>query len=220
MKSLNRADLLRKNKMNDKEKSLIPYVTTFNPHNPEKYPEIRHNKAILLRDEKLKTLFSKKTFLKSKRQPPNLKKLLTKAKFSNKNETKFTVTKCKEPRCGLCKYLKDGSSFNFKGKQFNVNSDMTCTVKNVIYVIECRECRKYYIGETNNLRNRTTLHNQHIRHENLRMTPVSGHIASCSNMDPKYFMFPFYKMNSDSIIDRKEKEKLFIQKYKPDLNSL
>ena len=98
--------------MNDKENSLIPYVTTFNPHNPEIYPEIRHNKAILLRDEKLKTLFSKKTFLKSKRQPPNLKKLLTKAKFSNKNEIKFTVTKCKEPRCGLCKYLKEGSSFN------------------------------------------------------------------------------------------------------------
>ena len=79
---------------------------------------------------------------------------------------------------------------------------------------------KYYIGETNNLGNRTTLHNQHIRHENLKMIPESGHIVSCPNMDPKYFMFPFYKMNSDSIIDRKEKEKLFIQKYKPDLNSL
>ena len=110
-------------------------------------------------------------FLKSKRQPPNLKKLLTEANFSNKNATKFTVTKCKEPRCGHCKYLKEGSSFNFKSKQFNVHSDMTCTVKNVIYVIECPECRKYYVGETNNLRNRTTLHNQHIRHENLRMTP-------------------------------------------------
>ena len=72
IKSLNRADLLRENKKNDKENSLIPYVTTFNPHNPETYPEIRHNKAILLRDERLKTLFSKKTFLKSERQPPNL----------------------------------------------------------------------------------------------------------------------------------------------------
>ena len=49
IKSLNRADLLRENKMNDKENSLIPYVTTFNPHNPEIYPEIRHNKAIIKR---------------------------------------------------------------------------------------------------------------------------------------------------------------------------
>ena len=67
--------------MNDKKNSLIPYVTSFNPHNPEMYPEIRHNKAILLRDERLKTLFSKKTFLKSKRQPRNLKKLLTEEKI-------------------------------------------------------------------------------------------------------------------------------------------
>ena len=38
IKSLNRADLLRESKMNDKENSLIPYVTTFNPHNPEILP--------------------------------------------------------------------------------------------------------------------------------------------------------------------------------------
>ena len=85
--------------------------------------------------------------------------------------------------------------------------------------VECRGCSKYYIGETNNLRKRVTLHNQHIRHENLRMIPVSGHIASCSNTDPKYFTFPFFKMKTDSIIERKEKEKYFIQKFKPNLNS-
>ena len=148
-----------------------------------------------------------------------MKKLLTKAKFTNKQEHTPKVTKCKVPRCGLCKYIREECSYNFNGKIFNVNSDMTCTVKNVIYVIECRGCNKYYIGETNNLRKRTTLHNQHIRHENLRMIPLSGHIASCSRNDPQYFMFPFYKMKTDSIIDRKEKEKYFIQKYKPELNS-
>ena len=51
------------------------------------------------------------------------------------------------------------------------------------------------------------------------MIPVSGHIATCSNADPKYFIFPFFKMNTDSIIERKEKEKHFIRKYKQDLNS-
>ena len=50
--------------MNDKENSSIPYVTTFNSHYPEIYPEICHNKAILLRDERLKTLFSKKNVFK------------------------------------------------------------------------------------------------------------------------------------------------------------
>ena len=48
---------------------------------------------------------------------------------------------------------------------------------------------------------------------NLRMIPLSGHIASYSRNDPQYFMVPFYNMKTDSIIDRKEKKKYFIQKY-------
>ena len=220
IKTLKRQDLLEPNEPKQYDNTLIPYVTTFNPHNPEIFPELRHNKSILLRNDRLKSMFKHKTFLKSKRQPPNLKKILTKARFSNKQEQKFEVKKCKEPRCGLCKHIKEGSSFDFNGKLFSVNADMTCTVKNVIYVIECQGCRKYYIGETNNLRNRTTLHNQHIRHENLRQIPLSGHIASCSESDPKYFIFPFYKMNSDNRIDRREKEKYFISKFKPQLNSI
>ena len=40
-----------------------------------------------------------------------------------------------------------------------------------------------------------------------------------SDNDPKYFIFPFFKMNMDSIIARKEKEKYFINEFKPELNS-
>ena len=220
IQSLKRKDLLKTYETSkDEENNKIPYVTTFNPHNPEIFPEILKNKSLLLRNDRMKSIYANKTILKSKRQPPNLKKLLTKAKFTNQTKKPFEVTKCKELRCGLCKHLKEGSSFNFKGTTFTVNSDMSCTVQHVVYVIECRGCSKYYIGETNNLRKRVTLHNQHIRHENLRMIPVSGHIATCSNADPKYFIFPFFKMNTDSVIERKEKEKHFIRKYKPDLNS-
>ena len=52
------------------------------------------------------------------------------------------------------------------------------------------------------------LHNQHIRHDEFRMIPLSGHLASCSDNDPKCFMFRFYKISYDSILDRKEKEKI------------
>ena len=40
--------------------------------------------------------------------------------------------------------------------------------------------------------------------------PFSGHIAGCSDKEPKYFMFPFYQMKTESIIKRKEKEKAFL----------
>ena len=141
----------------------------------------------------MKFIFTNKIVLKSKRQTPSLKKLLTKEIFLNQPEKIFEVTKCKKSRCGLCKHIKEGSSFSFNGETFSVHSDMPCTVKNIIYAIECRGCGKYYIGEINNLRKRVALHNQHIRHENLRMIPVSGHIVSCSNTDLKYFIFPYLK---------------------------
>ena len=92
--------------------------------------------------------------------------------------------------------------------------------KYVIYMIQCRGCDEQYIGETVNLRNRITLHNQHIRHAELRKIPVSGHIADCSDQDPKYFVFPFYLMKTESIMKRKEKEKYFIRTFLPKLNSL
>ena len=60
----------------------------------------------------------------------------------------------------------------------------------------------------------------YIRHAELRKIPVSGHIADCSDQDPKYFVFPFYLMKTESIMKRKEKEKYFIRTFLPKLNSL
>ena len=158
-----------------------------------------HLKSILHRNEELHQCFRNKTFHKSKRQPPNLKRLLTRAKFTLKQREDCSVKKCNEPSCGLCKYIREGSSVKFKNKSFKVNEKMSCKAKNVIYVIQCRGCDEQYIGETNNLRNRTTLHNQHIRNEALRKIPLRCHIADCSDKETKYFMFPFYQMKSPFI---------------------
>ena len=105
--------------------------------------------------------------------------------------------------CGLCKYITEGSSANFKGKSFKVNDDMPCKSKHVIYMIQCRGCTEQYIGETVNLRKRIALHNQHIRHAELRKIPVSGHIADCSDQDQKCFVFPFYQ-RKQKVKKRKE----------------
>ena len=178
-------------------------------------------KSILHRNEELPQCFRNKTFLKSKRQPPNLKRLLTKAKFTRKQTEEYSVKQCNEPRCGLCKYICEGLSVEFKNKTFKVNENMSCKAKNVIYVIQCGGCDEQYIGEANNLWNKTTLNNQHIRHEALRKIPLSGHIAYCSHKEPNYFInFPFYQMKTESIIKRNEKETFFIRTFLPKLNAV
>ena len=63
IKALNRPDLL-KTKETVQDSNLIPYVTTFNSHNPEVYPDIEKNKSLLLKEERMKTIFSSKIFFK------------------------------------------------------------------------------------------------------------------------------------------------------------
>ena len=115
VRSLDRRTLLNNNDK-IKEANAIPYVTTFNPYNPEIFPDIKQLKSILHRNNEVHEIFKNKVFLKSKRQPPNLKRLLTKAKFTNNidNECQCQATKCKEPLCGLCKFITEGSSTYFK----------------------------------------------------------------------------------------------------------
>ena len=61
-------------------------------------------------DKEMTKLYRSISIYKSKRQPPSLKKLLTKAKFTYRQWQIPTVKKCKEPRCGLCKYIIEESS--------------------------------------------------------------------------------------------------------------
>ena len=90
----------------------------------------------------------------------------------------------------------------------------------VVYVMKCRGCGDEYIGETGNfLRRRVTVHNQQIRDPNTRILFISEHVSICAQqMSPKYHIFPFYKMYSDSTSLRRAKEHYFIKLLKPKLN--
>ena len=213
-------DVLRTVKEKSEEK-IIPYVSTHNPQDPEMFQVILDNVPILKEDDKMRNILTKYKLIKSKRQPYNLKRLLTKAKFTSNNTPK--VTKCNKPTCGLCIHLLEGHSFTFRcGKNFTIHENMSCDVKNVVYVMKCRGCGEEYIGETGNpLRQRVTIHNQQIRDPKTRMLKVSEHIANCAHaLNPKYNIFPFYKMYSESTTLRRAKEKLFINTLKPKLNRI
>ena len=93
---------------------------------------------------------------------------------------------------------------------------MTCEVKNVVYVMKCRVCKEEYIGELGNyLRRRVTVHNQQIRNPKTRMLSVSGHLSICAHqMNPQFYIFPFYEMYLDSTSLRRAKENYFIKPLK------
>ena len=225
MESRNTKDLNRKNIINQitidesTNSRILPFVTTHNTKNPNVTPFVRHLNDLLKTDEKMEKVLNNYKFINSKRQPKNLKRLLCRSNFQEKSDKKtFTVTKCKDKRCGTCPYLREGNSYQFTTRKFTVTSDMTCSTKNVIYVITCAGCGKYYIGETGTaLRSRVRVHKQHISVPEYRKIKVSGHLDVCGH--GQFTIFPFYKLYTDNTITRREKERHFIQTLKPSLNN-
>lgn len=210
---------LRKTKLKTDEK-VIPYVSTHNPRNTEFFTVIQENLPILQNDEIMKGIIDRSHIIKSKRQPANLKKLLTRARFSS-TLRKNKIKRCSSLKCGLCKHMIEGNTYHFKnGREFKVKFSGSCDIRNVIYALKCNGCSKDYIGETSNLRNRVTLHNQHIRNPDNALLPVSRHIAICAkDITPKFNIMPIYKMREPDTFKRRMKETVLINVLKPELNS-
>ena len=103
--------------------------------------------------------------INSKRQPKNFKKFLTSAKFNNQEV--IGVKKCENSKCGVCNVLIEGKEYYFKNatKAFEIRKNLTCNSHNVIYALECENCRENYIGLTQDLQNRTSLHKSNIKIE-------------------------------------------------------
>ena len=171
----------------------------------------------------MNTILAEKQVIKSKRQSPSLKQILTKAKFSTEN-TPAGVTKCGVQKCGTCPLIEEGKTFSFKcGFNFEVKTSISCKGTNLLYVLKCSGCGENYIGQTgNSLRKRITVHRQQIKDPKYRFMPVSRHIHKCTkNMDIKFTVFPFYKFTQETNqTERELKENYFIQKFNPSLNKI
>ena len=81
------------------------------------------------------------------RQPPSLKKLLTKVEFSIEE---VGVRKRQDLRCECCESLLLSKEYTFKNvnKTFILKTSMSCNSFNVIYVVICLGCLEKYIGGT------------------------------------------------------------------------
>lgn len=90
----------------------------------------------------------------------------------------FCINKCN--RCLTCKYslltdLTFTSNTNHHTYSVITNSNLSCTSKNVIYLISCNICNLQYIGQTKQcLRDRLNGHRNKIK-QNLLKTPIVSH---------------------------------------------
>ena len=111
----------------------LPFITTYNPNNPNVYEMINKSVECLKRNKV--DGFENLRLIKSG-EAPDLKKILTKAEFSQKQ---VEIYKCPDKRCECCASLLLGNSYPFKNvdKTHNLNAYLFCDSSNLLYIIIC-----------------------------------------------------------------------------------
>ena len=159
-------------------KNIIPIVTTYMSNFNIK-PLINTIRTTIQKKKSphLENVFKDVDIVIGYRQPPNLKKILTKACFNIDVLEKDTNSKllpgifsnCQDCRCKLCseRYMQNCTSFETaKGSIWNIKCHINCNSVNVLYYLVCNMCNKTtYTGIT-----KTRLR--------LRM---NNHISSCKS---------------------------------------
>ena len=211
---------------NSKDLEKIIFTRTFNPNhviNLNKLTRSLEN----IRSNELKQCFQNKTVQLATRQPKNLRKILTKAKFEEnplpspvKEVVFFPCNDCIYHGCGYfkpCKYFQ--FKVNDKSMIWHYKRYFNCDSKNVIYILMCNTCDWFYLGQTISLKQRIRKHKSDVFHpQNSFCKKCSEHLRDCSKMKEPFFrIYPFLYESKKEL--REFKEKRFIMRWKPQLNT-
>ena len=217
-KSLDKYDLRT---VKDKEPSSneIAFVHTYDPELPQIFPKIKEITSRLYTSRELKPIFGQTKIINSHREPPSLGLQLQNSRFEDSTVSvrEAGVTKCGRNKCASCADILEVRSFYFRnsGINFQIRTPMDCTVRNLIYVIQCKKCSFTYIGETVNFRRRMSAHKSNSSSSVNASADISRHLCKCGE---GFWRCPIYKVKQESKIARLVMEDKLIKKLKPDLN--
>ena len=152
----------------------------------------------------LKQAFNNTKIIFAKRQPKNLKQLLTSSTFSSSTPqpTEIGIKHCGDKRCLLCRknylQLTDKIISLVEKLLFTIKCNFSCKSKNISYYMTCTICGKDYVGQTNDFRKRIKIHKSDIRGTPPKdKIPVDEHIHYCqlnthqTFKDPYFHIIPF-----------------------------
>ena len=129
--------------------------------------------------------------IKSKRQVRNLKRILTKAEFYQKQ---VGIYKSPEKRREYCASLLLGHLYAFKNvdKTFNLKTYFSCDSYNLLYIIICPTSGEEYTGETGV--GKTKFRDRKPEYHKLK---VEEHLRTCGKGTFK--IFPLLQIRSSEI---------------------
>lgn len=156
--------------------NIIPFIITFNPKLPPISSIFKEHEGILRQKpspyHRLTVAF---------RRPPNLKNCLVRTDI-NFVRPDIGSKPCGKP-CSICRYMTTSTTVTSHSNQktVRIHHSINCNTYSAIYVIQCKQCHKQYVGQTSNsIRERFTGHRADIKSAN-EYKPVSRHFTSPSH---------------------------------------
>ena len=204
-----------------KDGDCMVFMTTHNPR--VGYPSLMIKNIFKdLQGDTMKRVFKKSRVVIGSRQSKSLRKLLVSSKFSlqkQKRQKKPGLFRCRGCKYHKLGYLQPCLLFTF-GKHgefvWEYRRFFDCDAKNVIYVLKCRKCWKFYIGETSDLKPRTGKHKSDINFpKNSNCRELAEHLRSCSST-PHFTIFPIMYVKDRN--KRRFIESRLIKQFRPPLN--
>ena len=113
-------------------------------------------------------------------------------------------------KCPICPFVKPAK----RVKSTSNNTSVNCQSQNIIYCISCQNCRMQYIGESErSLQHRFSEHKGYAKNKHLaKATGAHFNLPGHSASDMKVTILE--KVHSMDPLVRKEREELFIRKFK------
>ena len=171
----------------------------------------------MVKDPYLKQVFQEPPLIAYKR-PKNIKEHIIRAKVpplrpSRPKRIILGMSKCKG--CPICPYIKPGKKVRATATTFtaDIEQQVNCQTRNIVYCIQCRKCCIQYIGETQrSLQERISEHRGYI-------TKLQKHKAT-----GEHFNLPGHRVADMevSILEkifnedphyRKQREQMWIEKF-------
>ena len=177
----------------------------------------KHWRTMTNNDPYLKEVFPLPPLVAYKR-PQNIKDKLIRSKIPSKivKRPKRIIPGMKKcNNCPICPFIKEGKTSRSTGSKYTVdiNTQVNCQTKNLIYCITCEKCKIQYIGESERtLQDRFSEHRGYVLNEKLN-TATGQHFNQRGHKISDMKVNIVEKIFSQDIAVRKEREKFYIMKF-------
>ena len=139
--SVSRTEALKTSEIKNIER--VPLVVTYHPQLPCLGKILRNHLPTLHILETMKKAVPNPPLV-ANRQPKNLKDLLVRVMMKPPQQLYEGTSPCGKPRCKSCMHIRTGNAFESArtGEKFQAHVTANCKTKNILYLIQCRKCKK------------------------------------------------------------------------------